>query len=50
MAIVDAGHGADYRQQPSGITYVYQDASGKFTVYVRGTMRSAYDGFDDGED
>ena len=45
----DTGHGADYRQQPSSITYVYQDASGKFTVYVRGTKRS-YDNVDDGED
>jgi hypothetical protein len=46
----DAVDRADYRQQPSGITYAYQDATGKYTVYVRGTRRSAYDSVDYAED
>ncbi|MFP6744889.1 MAG: hypothetical protein VCB77_06850 [Alphaproteobacteria bacterium] len=41
---------ADYRQQPTGITYAYQDATGQYTVYVRGTKRTAYDSVDYLED
>ena len=42
--------GAGYRQQPTGITYVYQDASGQYTVYLRGTKRTAYADLDFLED
>ncbi|MFP6742054.1 MAG: hypothetical protein VCD33_10600 [Alphaproteobacteria bacterium] len=42
--------GSDYRQQPTCITYAYQDASGEYTVYLRGTKRTAYADLDYLED
>ena len=49
----NTGEGADgssFRQQPTGITYAYQDASGQYTVYLRGTKRTAYADLDYLED
>ena len=31
----------NFRHQAVGATYAYQDATGQFTVYVRGTQRIA---------
>lgn len=30
-----------YRYQAAGVTYAYQDPTGQYTVYVRGTQRIA---------
>ena len=41
---VKAGSGhtdeaVSFRYQASGVTYAYQDVTGKFTVYIRGSQR-----------
>lgn len=34
-----SGNPVNFRHQASGATYAYQDATGRFTVYIRGTQR-----------
>ena len=34
--------GTAYRNHSTGTTYAYQDATGKFTVYLRGSRRTSY--------
>ena len=36
-----AADNLNFRHQASGATYAYQDVTGQFTVYVRGTQRMA---------
>ncbi len=38
----DAVNAAGYRHQATGTTYAYQDATGKFTVYIRGSRRTPF--------
>lgn len=35
----DAKEHVTFRHQAAGATYAYQDVSGQFTVYLRGTQR-----------
>lgn len=35
----DAARDVNFRHQATGATYAYQDATGQFTVYIRGTQR-----------
>lgn len=35
----DAGEPVTFRHQATGATYAYHDATGQFTVYIRGTQR-----------
>ena len=49
LALVPAATGSSdddvravYRHQATGTTYAYQDATGEFTVYVRGSWRTPY--------
>ena len=46
LTLVPAGPGfrgsdnpVTFRHRASGVTHAYQDATGRFTVYVRGTQR-----------
>ena len=44
LSLVPADNSAanlHFRHQASGATYAYQDVTGQFTVYVRGTQRMA---------
>ena len=34
--------GTVYRNYSTGTTYAYQDPTGKFTVYLRGSLRTPY--------
>lgn len=34
--------GNAYRNHSTGTTYAYQDSTGKFTVYLRGSRRTSY--------
>ena len=35
----DAEQAVTFRHQATGVTYAYQDVTGRFTVYIRGTQR-----------